>query len=167
MIRKSRVKNWAVFLSILLTFTGCVSAHKKNVKSTSRLRPPVAQQRIEDLPSVTSDQKIMQELTGRIDKPFFSKSELKKQPLSTQHFYAGQKYAEQKNYIMAIKHFNSVVKNYPRSPEVKKALLAKAQIYQQMGLTEPAQLNLRMAQNKGAAKKKKIARSQEVQKIVK
>ncbi|MBC7421325.1 MAG: outer membrane protein assembly factor BamD [Bdellovibrio sp.] len=165
MLRQPSLKNCALFLSAIL-LTGCVSAHKK-AAATSRSRSASAVYRADDLPSVTSDQKIMQELTGKIDQAAISKEQLRKQPLSVQHFYAGQKAAEQKNYIVAIKHYNTVIKNYPRSAQVKPALLAKAKVYNEMGLTEPAQLNMRLAQIKKVNVKSQTAKNQDSQKTTK
>lgn len=110
----------------------------------------------------TQDQKIMQELTGQKNAPELSAKD-QKLPLSTQHFLAGQKAALNKNYIVAIKHFNTVIKKYPASKDYQSALVAKSKIYQEMGLSEPAQLNLKMAQAKAVSKNKKTASQEQDQ----
>jgi hypothetical protein len=102
--------------------------------------------------SPISDQAAIHELTGKPVSTLPSAQDLKGKPLSTQHYYAGLRAAESKNYIMAIKHFNTVLKKYPRSAEVKLAFASKAKIYKEMGLSEPASLNMRMAQSTSAKK---------------
>ena len=110
----------------------------------------------------TQDQKIMQELTGQKSMQVLSVKD-QKLPLSTQHFLAGQRAALNKNYIAAIKHFNTVIKKYPTSKDYQAALIAKSKIYQEMGLSEPAQLNLKMAQAKSVSKNKKTASQEQEQ----
>lgn len=96
--------------------------------------------------SPLNEKALIQELTGKAVSNLPTQQELKNKPLSTQHYFAGLRSAESKNYIMAIKHFNTVLKKYPRSAEVKSAFEAKAKVYKEMGLAEPASLNMRMAQ---------------------
>lgn len=101
--------------------------------------------------SALSDKSLMEELTGKKQvvtptaQAQAQMNNLKKAPLSVQHYYAGQKAVEQKNYILAIKHFNTVIKNYPLSAQVKPALVAKAKVYQEMGLQKQAQRNMQLA----------------------
>ena len=60
----------------------------------------------------------------------------------------GQKAVAQKNYILAIKHFNTILKKYPHSAAVKPTLVAKANLYQEMGLKPQSIHNLKMSQQK-------------------
>ncbi len=48
---------------------------------------------------------------------------------------------QEKNYILAIKRFNFILKYYGRTQEAKLALTEKASLYQEMGLTEQAAYN--------------------------
>ena len=99
--------------------------------------------------SALSEKSLTEELTGKKSVTQISPAtNLKKAPLPVQHYFAGQRAAEQKNYIMAIKHYNTVLKKYPRSNQVKLALLAKAKVYKEMGLQTQAVHNLQMAQQK-------------------
>lgn len=164
MLRLLSFSKYALFLSSIL-LTSCVIAQKKEA-STAKTRSPSGFNRVAERPAITSDQKIMQELTGKSDS-VFSKADLKRQPLSVQHLYVGQKAAQQKNYIAAIRNYNAIIKKYPRSPEFKKALVAKANLYKEMGLNEPAQLNLRLANRSAAKSKSKVASVREKQKITK
>ncbi len=152
MLRHFRIATGALFLSAFV-LTSCVNTQKKTAK-VSKLRHLSAFQRVEELPAITSDQKIMQELTGKSDVKF-SQADLKKQPLPVQHLFAGEKAAQQKKYIMAIKHFNTVIKKYPRSAEMKKALVAKSNMYKEMGLSEPSQLNMSLARSSNLVPGKK------------
>ena len=93
-----------------------------------------------------SSRNSLEELTGKKSKIPYSDAQLKKMPLSAQHYYAGLKAAEAKNYILAIKQYNTVVKRYSKSKEVRLALIAKSNLYKEMGLREPASLNLKLAQ---------------------
>jgi hypothetical protein len=47
----------------------------------------------------------------------------------------------EKNYILAIKRYNFILKHFSRTSEAKAALLDKAQIYKEMGLDEQATYN--------------------------
>ena len=47
----------------------------------------------------------------------------------------------EKNYILAIKRYNFILKHFARTPEAQAALLDKAQIYKDMGLEEQAAYN--------------------------
>lgn len=50
-----------------------------------------------------------------------------------------------KDYISALKHYNTIIVKYPKSQEYRLAYLAKAKLYNEMGLAEQAQLNLKIA----------------------
>lgn len=121
--------------------------------------------------SALSEKNLMEELTGKKQPAVANTTQmqnLKKAPLSVQHFMAGQRAVEQKNYILAIKHFNTVIKKYPLSAQVKPALVAKAKVYQEMGLQQQAQRNLKLAQLKTTQPVKTgLAKTQEKNKIVK
>ena len=133
----------ALIGSIILT--GSVSFAK--VQST--MNPP--QNKIKS--SALSDKNLMEELTGKKSAPIAAPApNLKNAPLSVQHFVAGQRAMDEKNYILAIKHFNTVIKKYPMSAQVKPALVAKAKVYQEMGLQPQAQRNLKLAQLKTPAR---------------
>ena len=133
----------ALIGSIILT--GSVSFAKVQVTRMMPIEPTKS--------SALNDKKLMEELTGKKSAPVAAPApNLKNAPLSVQHFAAGQRAMEQKNYILAIKHFNTVIKKYPMSAQVKPALVAKAKVYQEMGLQPQAQRNLKLAQLKPAAK---------------
>ncbi len=52
---------------------------------------------------------------------------------------------DQKNYILAIKRYNYIIKNFSQSKEATLALLDKSAIYQKMGFEKPAIYNLNKA----------------------
>lgn len=66
-------------------------------------------------------------------------------PMSKRHLNAGFKAFTNKNYILALKHYNTVIIKYAKSDDVKEAYLAKAQLYSEIGLNEQAQLNTKLA----------------------
>jgi len=130
-------------VAVVLLLASCASGNKKSSNSHSTGRSNGMAQ----IKSPLSNEKsIIQELTGKSVSNLPTQEELKSKPLSTQHYYAGLRAAEGQNYILAIKHFNTVLKKYPRSADVKPAFTAKAKVYKEMGLNEPASLNMRMAQ---------------------
>ena len=117
--------------------------------------------------SALSDQSLTEELTGKKEVRQVSFQNLKKAPLPQQHFAAGQKAAASKNYILAIKHFNTVIQNYPQSNQVSSALVAKAKVYQEMGLKPQADRNFKLAQLKTKQSVTKIVSHREQNKITK
>ncbi len=117
--------------------------------------------------SALSEKNLVEELTGKKASTELSASELRKAPLSVQHYVAGQRAAGQKNYILAIKHFNTVIQKYPRSQQVASSLLAKAQIYKEMGLQPQAERNLKLAQLQKNTNLKPLAKTQDKNKIIK
>ena len=129
-------------LFIILFSASCANSQKRGFAGAQKSKPSALQ--IQS--PLSNDQTVIQELTGKAVSQVPPQEQLKNKPLSTQHYYAGVRAAESKNYILAIKHFNTVLKNYPRSNEVKLAFTSKAKVYKEMGLNEPAQLNLKMAQ---------------------
>lgn len=137
--------NSQVFKMIAVVFflASCASGNKKNSNTGFASRSSGMGQIKSPL---SSEKSLIQELTGKKVSTLPTQEELKNKPLSTQHYYAGLRAAESQNYIIAIKHFNTVLKKYPRSSEVKSAFTAKAKVYKEMGLNEPASLNMRMAQ---------------------
>jgi tetratricopeptide (TPR) repeat protein len=125
---------WSIILTGSVSFAKVQTTNQNNLKS-----------------SALGDKKLMEELTGQKavpSKTVVQQNNLRQAPLPVQHFMAGQKAAEEKNYILAIKHFNTVIKNYPLSAQVKPALLAKAKVYEEMGLKAQANRNIQLAQLK-------------------
>ena len=53
---------------------------------------------------------------------------------------------DQKNYILAIKRYNYIIKNFSGHKEFALALLDKSALYQKMGFEKPAAYNLKRAQ---------------------
>lgn len=93
------------------------------------------------------ESKLLEELTGQkaATTPVAKAAAPANLALSKRHLDAGIIAFKNKNYILALKHYNTVIVKYPTSPEVKTAFLAKARLYHEMGLTEQSSLNLRKA----------------------
>lgn len=47
----------------------------------------------------------------------------------------------EKNYILAIKRYNFILKYYPKTQQAKLALVDKVSLYKEMNLSEPANYN--------------------------
>jgi outer membrane protein assembly factor BamD (BamD/ComL family) len=60
-------------------------------------------------------------------------------------FYAFTK----KDYISALKYYNTIIVKYPGSSELQLAYLAKSKMYNEMGLIDQAKLNLQYANQVG------------------
>jgi outer membrane protein assembly factor BamD (BamD/ComL family) len=52
---------------------------------------------------------------------------------------------DQKNYVLAIKRYNYIIKNFAKTPQAAKALKDKSAIYTKMGFSKPAEYNLKKA----------------------
>lgn len=139
------IKKITLAISVLTVF-GCASTQKKEGRDPSSVSVLAAREA--QAGRLKKTKNIYEELTGKKSKVPYTDAQLRKLPLSAQHYYAGVRAAEAKNYILAIKQYNTVIKKYPSSKEVKSALLAKASLYKEMGLREPASLNIRLAQQK-------------------
>lgn len=135
-----------VLTTLLLFFASCASVNKNfntNLNTKKSLNMSVPKSALAD------ERSIFQELTGKADPSgnLPSDEQLKNKPLSVRHYYAGLRAVQSKNYILAIKQFNTVVQKYPNSPEVKLSFLAKSKLYKEMGLSEPSSYNFNLAQN--------------------
>lgn len=93
----------------------------------------------------SEEAKLMQELTGKAPVKAVAVAKAPAVAITKQHLNAGFYAYTRKDYIKALKHYNAIIVKYPKSPEVKNAYLAKAKLYQEMGLIEQAQLNVRLA----------------------
>ena len=99
------------------------------------------------------DSKLLEELTGKAVAPVAVAAPPAAVALSKRHLDAGIIAGKNKNYILALKHYNTVIVKYPKSAEVKPAYMAKANLYREMGLTEQSELNVRRASEINQIKK--------------
>ncbi|MEK6628800.1 MAG: hypothetical protein AABY53_09250 [Bdellovibrionota bacterium] len=90
--------------------------------------------------SKNDNEKLIQELTGRSPNSV-AKALPKSAAISERHLQAGINAFRLKNYIRALKHFNTVIVKHSKSKEVRSAYLAKAKLYKEMGLMEQAEQN--------------------------
>ena len=132
-----KMKFNVLFAVILFTSSFAIAKVNPNAASTNRKA------------SAITEKALIEELTGKKNnQQNASTKKLKNAPLPIQHYLAGKKAAQEKNYILAIKHFNTVLKKYPQSAQVSPTLVAKAKVYQEMGLIPQAAHNMRIAQLK-------------------
>ncbi len=52
---------------------------------------------------------------------------------------------DQKNYVLAIKRYNYIIKNFAKTKQAEAALLDKSLIYKKMGFSKPSEYNLKKA----------------------
>lgn len=93
----------------------------------------------------SEESKLLEELTGKKATPKAVAVVPAAVALSKRHLDAGVIAYKSRNYILALKHYNTVIVKFPKSAEVKSAFLAKAKLYRDMGLNEQSDLNLRKA----------------------
>lgn len=105
----------------------------------------------------TENAKLLEELTGKKVKPApvaVAPVAAKRMPaaavapvaISRKHLNAGFQAYTKKDYITALKHYNTILVKHAKSQDVKSAYLAKAKLYQEMGLIEQAKYNVKLAQ---------------------
>ncbi len=151
------MKSYILFFSLsFLVFTSSSQAATNAGKGGQGAKPK----------SAINDKSLIEELTGKKSSQLPSSDSLKNSPLPVQHYFAGEKAAATKNYILAIKHFNTVIQKYPQSGFAAKSFFAKAKVYQQMGLQPQAERNLKLAQLK-VKKASGVVSNQEKNKIIK
>lgn len=95
----------------------------------------------------SEDDKLMEELSGqKKSAPVATKAaKPAASTISEKHLFAGLDAFKVKNYILALKHYNTVIIKHSRSKEVKSAYLAKSKLYAEMGLQDQSIHNLQMA----------------------
>jgi hypothetical protein len=114
------------------------------------------------------EQKLLEELTGKkavAAKPAITLTASAKaapavaaneRPVSRKLLDAGFYAFTKKDYISALKHYNTIIVKHPKSNELQLAYLGKSKLYNEMGLIEQAKLNLQIANQIG--KKSKLAK---------
>ena len=98
-----------------------------------------------------SDVQLLEELTGKKATAAAPGVAIKPAPTVQQvpsklHLNAGYQAYIKKDYILALKHYNTVLAKYPKSAEVRLTYMAKAKLYNEMGLVEPAERNYKLAE---------------------
>lgn len=104
----------------------------------------------------SEDQKLIEELTGgtQLHTKTLPQQSVKKMSAPEKHLFAGLDAFANKNYILALKHYNTVISKFPNTKEVRFAYIAKAKLYNEMGLRDQANLNSRIAVKLGEKKYK-------------
>lgn len=97
--------------------------------------------------AVPSDnEKLIEELTGKNSKAKIFKNSDSVISLSEQYLKSGRTALKQKDYILALKFFNTIIQKFPKSAEVQQAYLHKSKLYSMMGLPDQAELNYKLAE---------------------
>ncbi len=89
------------------------------------------------------EQKLIEELTGSTKKnsTTLPLESVKKMSLAEKHLFAGLDAFKNKDYILALKHYNFVIDKFGKPKDVRNAYIAKSKLYSEMGLSEPALFN--------------------------
>ena len=95
----------------------------------------------------SEDDKLMEELSGQKKSATVALKAAKPaaSTISEKHLFAGLDAFKAKNYILALKHYNTVIIKHSKSKEVKSAYLAKSKLYAEMGLQDQSIQNLQLA----------------------
>lgn len=92
----------------------------------------------------TSDEKIREELTG-VKRPTVQQIAMTTS-LASRYLSAGREAFEKKDFLEAIKHYNSALLSRATPVESRSIYLAKAELYSAMHLPEQAQRNIQLAE---------------------
>ncbi len=76
------------------------------------------------------------------------------QSISEKALMLARKSRDEKNYVLAIKRYNYIIKNFSTTPEYVTALFDKSAIYKKMGFEQPAVYNFKKAQTLATVKNK-------------
>jgi tetratricopeptide (TPR) repeat protein len=103
---------------------------------------------------ISEQQKIYEELTGKKAAPTQGAQQkpvalADSRPVSRKLLDAGFYAFTKKDYISALKYYNTIIVKYPGSSELQLAYLAKSKMYNEMGLIDQAKLNLQYANQVG------------------
>jgi len=128
-----------LFISVSFLLMGCQSMRNQK-NSTNFVASKLARQENQDAmrSNPISRQSLYEELTGQ-------KVIAKTVPAKILHFAREARY--DKNYALALKRYNILIKKYPRSMEVQSAYFDKSAMYAEMGLKTQSLHNLKLAQN--------------------
>lgn len=119
---------------IAFLFLGCQTARKTPPKTA----PIVAKKTAAKAPTSSIAQKtIYEELTG--------KKSLSAEQAPTRILELARDAKWRRDYVTAIKRYNTVIVKYPKSPQVRQAYIDKAELYKEMGLTAQSKYNMAKA----------------------
>jgi hypothetical protein len=125
-----------LILSILLTSTSAFASVPTKTNEKAKLLEELTGKKTEPAPAVAAK-------TPAVAQPAVAAAPM---AVSRKHLNAGFQAYTKKDYITALKHYNTILVKHSKSAEVKSAYLAKAKLYQEMGLIEQAQYNVKLAQ---------------------
>ena len=108
---------------------------KQPITKRSKAKPAIAKQSAAN--PALAQKSIYEELTG-------SKGMSSKQA-STRVLEMARDAKWKRDYVTALKRYNTIIVKYPKSKEVRQAYLDKAELYREMGLLSQAKYNLEKA----------------------
>jgi hypothetical protein len=89
-------------------------------------------------PAATNQKELYQQLTGRTTT---AKLPVKVVASAEKALMLARESRDSKNYILAIKRYNFILKYYSKTTQAKLALIDKSMLYKEMGLPEQAAYN--------------------------
>lgn len=96
----------------------------------------------------TEEKALIEELTGKkaaVPARVSNKTNVSS-TAAERHLEAGLTAFKSGDFVNALKSYNVVIEQYPKSVQLRAAYLAKAQLYSKMGLADQAQLNVQLAE---------------------
>jgi hypothetical protein len=114
---------------------------------------------------LTGNKQQSKKVNAQSNRPIAKKPQSKVVASAQKALTLARESRSQKNYILAIKRFNFILKYYSKTSEAKTALAEKASLYKEMGLNEQATYNLNKLTQ--LASVKKAAASKNTQRLIK
>lgn len=130
------------FILCCVLFSGCQSFNKsgssraKSVQNTTRTANQKSKLNADE--KWLSKASIYQELTGQ---------KINSQQVGVKLLKMAELAQSEKNYILALKRYNTVIVRFPQSKLAQSALFGKADLYKKMGLSQQADYNTRLARD--------------------
>ncbi len=130
------------FILCCVLLSGCQSFNKnsssraKSVQNTTRAAHQKSKLNTNE--KWLSKASIYQELTGQ---------KINSQQVGVKLLKMAELAQSEKNYILALKRYNTVIARFPQSKLAQFALFGKADLYKKMGLSQQADYNTRLARD--------------------
>ena len=120
-----KIKIFIVMMTVTQMAFSAIPHKSKNIQQNTLAPTPHEQALYEQLAGKNATTQVSNKVTASADKALL---------------LARQSRTE-KNYILAIKRYNFILKYYPKTQQAKLALIDKVSLYKEMNLAEPAQHN--------------------------
>lgn len=132
-----------LFILVVFSFFSCQSMRAKSSNAVSGKTEKMIKNSNEsqkaslDQKTSTNKKSLYEELTGH--------RSLSVAATSRRILELARESKSQKDYVLALKRYNTLIVKYPKAIEVKDAYFDKAQLYKEMGLQEQSKYNFDLA----------------------